>query len=188
MTYTQNMSKKLLKNKNMCTIFFFIQTALSLSLSPPISYFDNAIAKNQTIFFFFLFLLFRQCHCHKPIVTIFFSLLFRQCYCHKFIPTIFPPSILAISLPQTNCNNFFSLLFRQFQCHKFIPTIFPPSISAMPLPQIHSHNYFFPLFQQCHCHKSIATFFFLRNDMCTPFLQQVLSDRLLLVIIIGLKK
>ena len=30
------------------------------------------------------------------------------------------------------------------------------------------------LFRQCHCHKSIPLFFFfLRNDMCTQFLQYV---------------
>ena len=91
MTFTQNRSKKLLKNKNMCTIYIFLftQLSLSLSLSPPISHFSNAIAKNQTIFFFF-FLLFWQCHYHKPIATnFFFSLLFRQCHCNKFIPPIF---------------------------------------------------------------------------------------------------
>ena len=103
---------------------FFLFRQLSLSLSPPISYFGNTIAKNQTIFFFF-FLLFWQCHCHKLIATIFFfppispmelpqihchnsfSLLFRQCHCHKPIVTIF-----------------FSLLFRQYHCHKSIATFF----------------------------------------------------------------
>ena len=66
--------------------------------------------------------------------------------------------------------------------------------------------FFFLLFRQCHCHKPIATiffssyfgnaivtnqwplFFFLRNDMCTPFLQQILNGSLLLVVIVGLKK
>ena len=99
MTYTQNRPKKLLKNKNMCIIYFFIQISLSLSLSPPISYFGNVIATNQLQQFFF------------------------------------------------------------------------PPISAMPLPQIHSTN-----------------FFFLRNDMCTQFLQQILSGKLLLVVIVELKK
>ena len=92
-----------------------------------------------------------QIHSHN-----FFSLLFRQYYCHKFIPTFFFSSISAILLPQTNINNFFSLLFWQCHCHIFIPTISPPpSISAMPLPQINCHFFFF---------------FFLRNDMSTPFL------------------
>ena len=48
---------------------------------------------------------------------------------------------------------------------------FPP-ILAMPLPQIHSTIFFF----------------WLRNDMCTIFLQQILIARLLLVVIVGLKK
>ena len=65
---------------------------------------------------------------------------------------------------------------------------------------------FSPLFRQWHYHKPTATiffssyfsnaiatnpfhiFFFLRNNMCTQFLQQILSDKLLLVVIIGLKK
>ena len=42
--------KKLLKNKNICTIYIYIYIYIfldnSLSLSPPISYFSNAIAKN----------------------------------------------------------------------------------------------------------------------------------------------
>ena len=54
MTYTQNRSKKLLKNRNMCTTFFK-KKFLSLSLSPPISYFGNTIAKNQIIYFSFSF-------------------------------------------------------------------------------------------------------------------------------------
>ena len=102
MTYTQNRSKKLLKNKNMCTIYiFFIQAALSLSSN----------------------FLFQQCHCQKSnnffsfsfyfsnaIATNsfpqFFSPLFRQCHCHKPIATkkIFPP-ILAMPLSQIHSHN-----------------------------------------------------------------------------------
>ena len=85
MTYTQNKSKKIQKNKNICTIYF----------------------------------------------------LFRQ---------------LSLSL---SSNFLFGL--QQF---------FVPPISAMPLPP----------------------FFFLRNDMCTSFFQQILNDKLLLVVIVGLKK
>ena len=47
--------------------------------------------------------------------------------------------------------------------------LFPPT-SAMALPQTKTIFFSF-LFRQCHCHKSISLFFFLRNDMCTPFLQ-----------------
>ena len=122
MTYTQNKSKKILKNKNICTIYFLFRQ-LSLSLLQ----FPIWTMSLQTIRQFFFFLL------------------FRQCYCHKFF-------FLSISaMPQTNCNNFF----------------FPP-ILAMPLP------HFF--------------FFFWRNDLCTSFFQQILNDKLLLVVIIGLKK
>ena len=151
MTYTQNGSKKLLKNRNMCTTLFFF--FFNFSLSPPISYFGNTIAKNQIIFFLF-------------------------------------PSISAMLLPQTNYNNFFSLLLQQCHCHKFIPTIFffflfyfNNDIVTNPFPQ-----FFSPLFRQCHCHKLIATLFFFRNDMCKPFLQQILNDKLFLIIIVGIKK
>ena len=43
-------------------------------------------------------------------------------------------------------------------------------------------DHFFPLlFRQCHCHILPFFFFFLRYDMCTQFLQQILSDMLLLL-------
>ena len=132
MTYTQNKSKKLWKNKNMCPLYIYIYSNSAPSLLQfPIS--AMPLPKSNNIFF--LFLLFRQCHCHKPIATIFFFLLFRQCHCHKFIPTIFSPSISAMPLPQTNCNNFF----------------FPP-ISAMPSPQIHS-TFFFFFWEMIYAHK-----------------------------------
>ena len=171
MTYTQNRSKKLLKNKNMCTAFFFIQTTLSFSLLQfPISamplpkikqfffsfsfYFGNVIATNQLQQIFFL--LFRQCHCHKFIPTI-FSPLFRQCHCHKFIPTIFCPLF-----QQCHCHKpiaiFFFLYFGNAiatnQLQQFSPyfgngiatnqlqQFFFLPISAMPLPQIHSTFFF----------------------------------------------
>ena len=142
MTYTQNRSKKLQKNKNMCPIFFFFNIQIVLFLSSNF--------------------LFRQCHCQKsnnfffsfpPISAMplsqtncnnFFFLLFRQCHCHKFIPTIFPP------------------LFRQCHCHKPIATknFFCPPISAMPLPQIHSHK-FFPLYfgPQINCNNFFPSYF-----------------------------
>ena len=105
---------------------FFLFRQLSLSLSPPISYFGNTIAKNQTIFFFF-FLLFWQCHCHKLIATIFFfPTYFANGIATNSLPQFFFPPISAMPLPQTNCNNFF----------------FPP-ISAIPLPQINCHFFFF---------------------------------------------
>ena len=117
MTYTQNRSKKLLKNKNKCTIFLFLFRQLSLSLS------------------------------------------------------LLQFPISAMPLPQIHS-------------HKFFFFYFSNAIAINPIPQ-----FFFPLFRQCHCHKSIALFFFfLRNDMCTPFLQQILNGRLLLVVIVGFKK
>ena len=53
-------------------------------------------------------------------------------------------------------------LFQQWHCHKPTEIFFSSPISTMSLPQIHST-------------------FFLRNDMCTQFLQQILSVRLLLL-------
>ena len=101
--------KKLLKNKNICIIFFFIQTALSLSLSPPSNF------------------LFRQYHCQKSN-NIFFLF----------------PSILAMPLPQTNCNNFFfPSYFANGIATNSLPQFFFPPISAMPLLQFHSTIFFF---------------------------------------------
>ena len=57
------------------------------------------------------------------VLFLYLSPLFWQCHCHKPITTIFPP-ISAMALPQTNCNNFFSLLFRQCHCHKSITQFF----------------------------------------------------------------
>ena len=91
--HTKQVKKKQLKNKNICTIYIYFFLFRQLSLSPPISYFSNAIVKNQTIFFFF-FLLFRQCHCHKPIATNFF-----------------PPPISAMPSPQIHSTKFFPLYF-----------------------------------------------------------------------------
>ena len=108
------------------------------------------------VLFLYLSPLFQQCHCHKPIATIFFSsyfdnaiatnqlplfffpFLFRQCHCHKFILTFF-----------------FSLYFNNGIATNQLQQFFFPPISAMSLPQIHSTIFFF----------------FLRNDICTQFLQ-----------------
>ena len=107
------------------------------------------------VLFLYLSPLFRQYHCHKPIATIFFSSYFDN----------------AIATNQLRLF-FFPFLFRQCHCHKFILTFFFPSISTMALPQTNCNNFFSLLFRQCHCHKSIPQFFFfLRNDMCTQFLQ-----------------
>ena len=115
--------------------------------------------------------LFRQCHCRKSIATFFF-LLFGQCHCHKPIATVFFP----LPFWQCHCHKFiatfFSLYFGNAIATNQLQQFFFPPILAMPLPQIH-----FTIF-----------FFFLRDDMCTQFLQQILSDKLLLVIIVGLKK
>ena len=98
------------------------------------------------------------------------------------------------------CYNFFAMQLSKikqfFFLHYFgnviatnqLQQFFFPPISAISLPQTNCNNFFFLLFRQCHCHKSMTTFFFLRNDMCTPFLQQILNGSLLLVVIVGLKK
>ena len=114
--------------------------------------------------FFFFFLIPPQI----SATTIFFSSHFRQWHCHK--------------------KKF--LLFQQWHCHKPIVTFFFPPISAMPLSQANCNIFFFLLFWQCHCHKSIPQFYFLffGEMMCTQFLQQILSNKLLLVVIVGLKK
>ena len=163
------------------SILYFFYSNSSLSLSPPISYFDNAIAKNQTISFFF-FLLFRQCHCHKPIATNFF-------FCHPISAMPLPQIFSPLFWPTNQLQQFFSLLFRQCHCHKFIPTIFFPSISVMPLSQIHYHKfsplYFSNALPQINCHF----FFFFWEMICAHyFLQQILNGRLLLIVIVGLKK
>ena len=92
----------------------------------------------------------------------------------------------AMALPQKKK----ILLFQQWHCHKPIVTFFFPPISAMPLSQANCNIFFFLLFWQCHCHKSIPQFYFLffGEMMCTQFLQQILSNKLLLVVIVGLKK
>ena len=60
----------------------------------------NSIATNQWSHFFLP--LFRQCHCHKPIGTIFF----------------FPPTS-AMPLPQFHSTNFF-FFFRNDMCTQFL--------------------------------------------------------------------
>ena len=87
MTYTQNRSKKLLKNRNMCTTFFKKKfLSLSLSLSSNFLFWQYYCQKSNNLFFFFL--LFRQCHCHKPITIIFFpptsAMPLPQIHSHKF--------------------------------------------------------------------------------------------------------
>ena len=79
--------------------------------------------------------------------------------------------ISAMALPQTNCNIFFSSYFSNATVTSQLQHFFFPPILAMPLPQIHS-----------------TIFFFLGEMMCTQFLQQILSNKLLLVVIVGLKK
>ena len=125
MTYTQNKSKKLWKNKNMCHLYIYIYIYIQIVL--PLS--SN--------------FLFRQCHCQNQTIFFLFSSYFGNAIVTNqlqqfFFPPIstmplpqihsynFSPSISAMPLPQTNCNNFF----------------FPP-ISAMPSPQIHSPFFFF---------------------------------------------
>ena len=119
--------KNLLKNKNICIIYFFYSDS-SLSLSLPSNF------------------LFRQYHCQKSN-NIFFLF----------------PSILAMPLPQTNCNNFFfPSYFANGIATNSLPQFFFPPISAMPLPQTNCNNFFFPPISaiplpQINCHF----FFFL---------------------------
>ena len=96
--------------------------------------------------------------------------IFSQCNCQKS-NNFFFSTISVMSLPRTNCNNFFFLLFRQYHCYKPIATIF-----------------FSSYFSNAIVTNQWPLFFFLRNDMCTPFLQQILNGSLLLVVIVGLKK
>ena len=153
MTYTQNKSKKLWKNKNMCHLYIYIYIYIQIVL--PLS--SN--------------FLFRQCHCQNQTIFFFFSSYFGNAIVTNQLQQFFFPPISTMPLPQIHSYNF------------------SPSISAMPLPQTNCNNFFSLLFWQFQCHKSISHFFFfLRNDMCTQFLQQILSDKLLLVIIVGLKK
>ena len=124
MTYTQNKSKKLWKNKNMCHLYIYIyiysNSAPSL-LQFPIS--AMPLPKSNNIFF--IFLLFRQCHCHKPIATIFFS-------------SYFDNAIATNSFLQ-----FFPLYFGNAIATNQLQQFFFPPISAIPLPQIHSTFFFF---------------------------------------------
>ena len=79
---------------------------------------------------------------------------------------------------------FFSSHFRQWQYHKNFFPYFDNGIVINQLQQIFFSSYFSNAIATNPFHK----FFFLRNDMCIQFLQQILSIRLLLVFIIGLKK
>ena len=123
-------------------------------------FFNSSTNFNNLILFYFFSSHFRQCHCHN--CYLFFIPLFRQWHCHNQVLTIF----------------FFSL-FRQCHCHNYFATNFFFPISAMALSQLVCHKIFF------YFGNAIATnpfhFFFLRNDTCTQFLQQILSVRLLLL-------
>ena len=123
MTYTQNKSKKLLKNKNMCTTFFyFIQTALSFSLLQfPISAMPLPNIKQ----FFPLFYLFRQCHCHKPIATKKnFPSYFGNAIATNSFPQFFLPSISALPLPLPQINGHFFFFFWEMICPHHFYNIF----------------------------------------------------------------
>ena len=110
MTYTQNKSKKLWKNKNMCHLYIYIyiysNSAPSL-LQFPIS--AMPLPKSNNIFF--IFLLFRQCHCHKPIATIFFSSYFDNAIATnsflQFFPLYFGNAIATNQLQQFFFSSYF---------------------------------------------------------------------------------
>ena len=99
----------------------------------------------------------------------FFFILFRQCHCHKFIATIFFPSISAMALPQTNWNKFFSFLVWQCHCHNSIPLFFVIKERDKPNcfgqkkycknKNMRTFLYISPLFRQCHCRKQQIFFF-----------------------------
>ena len=128
MTYTQNRSKKLWKNKNMCPLYIYIYSNSTLSLLqfpilamplPKIkqiffffsSYFDNAIATNQLQHFFSSF------YFDNAIATNsfpqFFPPLFRQCHCHKPIATIFFPSYFGNAIATNPFHNFFFFFLKK---------------------------------------------------------------------------
>ena len=121
--------------------------------------------------------LFRQCHCHKPIATIFFfSSYFGNAIATNSLPQVFFfPSISAMVLPKTNWNKFFSLLFRQCHCHNSISLFFV--IEKRDKPNCFSQKkywknknmrtfiYISHLFRQCHCHKQ-QIFFLLCTFFC----------------------
>ena len=119
-----------------------------------------------------------QTNCNK----FFFFILFRQCHCHKFIPTIFFPSISAKALPQTNWNKFFSLLFRQCHCHNSILLFFVKEEHDKPNcfskkkywnnKNMRTFFYIFHLFRQCHCHKQQFFFSILFKFISTFFSPQ----------------
>ena len=104
---------------------------------------------------------------------------FLPIFSNDIATNVFLP-ISAMALPQTN---FFSILqFRQYYCHNFF---FLP-FSAMALPQLPQNfppyfgngiasnqlqQFFFPPISVMSLPQIHFTFFFLRNDMCTPFLQ-----------------
>ena len=88
---------------------------------------------------------------------------------HYFIFYFFPPIFSNAIATIDKKKNLFPYFDNGIATIRFLQFFFLP-ISAMPLLQINCH------------------FFFLRNDMCTPFLQQILNGRLLLVVIVGLKK
>ena len=123
--------KKYWKNKNMRPFF--------ISLSSI-----SAIPLPQTNCNNFFFLLFRQCHCHKSIATLFFSL-----------------PISAMPLPQIHSHIFFSLYFDNGIATNQLQQFFFPPISAMPLPQINCHFFFFffnfNLFKKWHVHTIFTT-------------------------------
>ena len=62
-----------------------------------------------------------------------------------------------------------------------IATKFFSPISTMALPQTNCNRFFFSYFSNAIATNPFHKIFFLRNDMCTQFLQQILSDKLLLL-------
>ena len=54
----------------------------------------------------------------------FFPLLFRQCHCHKFIPTIFFPSVSVMPLSQIHYHKFSPPLFQQCITTNQLPLFF----------------------------------------------------------------
>ena len=129
------------------------------------------------VLFLYLSPLFRQYHCHKPIATIFFSSYFDNAIATNQLRLFFfSLPISAMPLPQIHSHIFFSLYFDNGIATNQLQQFFFPPISAMPLPQIHSTIFFF-FFEKWYVHT-----------IFTIFLQQILSSKLLLVVIVGLKK
>ena len=169
--------------------FFFILFKFIPTFFPP-QFWQWHCHKLCTFFFLFLFTTLQN----KNIVLVFriYVLFFFFCLHHFRIRILY----LNLQCVSQNKNIVLEITLSVYQGTLTIkerdkPNCFDEKLTICVL----FFYYIFPLFQQCHCHKLIATifflfhpiqihshiYFFLRNDMCSQFLQQILSVRLLLL-------